>query len=106
MNMRELILICMCDVILACLIFCGVGMIFHGCDGENGSIDAARGLRPYSRRSGGGRMQGPRGRGVFRSRAQVPDPDAGMRRRTRFPQRSQLQGLGLTEYPPAVKNFT
>ena len=40
MNRRELILICMCDVILACLIFCGVGMIFHGCDGENGAIDA------------------------------------------------------------------
>lgn len=40
MNKRELILICMCEVILACLIFCGVGMIFHGCDGENGAIDA------------------------------------------------------------------
>ena len=26
----------MCEVILACLIFCGVGMIFHGCEGENG----------------------------------------------------------------------
>ena len=24
----------MCEVILACLIFCVVGMIFHGCDGE------------------------------------------------------------------------
>ena len=41
--------------------------------------------RPYRRRSGGGRMQGSRGRGVFRSRTQVPGPDAGMRRRARFP---------------------
>ena len=24
-----------------CLIFCSVGMIFHGCDGENETIDAA-----------------------------------------------------------------
>ena len=40
MNKRELILICMCEVILACLLFCGVGMIFHGCDGENDAIDA------------------------------------------------------------------
>lgn len=40
MNKRELILICLYMVILACLIFCGVGMIFHGCDGENGEIDA------------------------------------------------------------------
>lgn len=37
MNRRELILICMCEVILACLIFCGVGMVFHGCEGENGA---------------------------------------------------------------------
>ena len=43
MNRRELILICMCEVILACLIFCGVGMIFHGCDGENGAIEAPAG---------------------------------------------------------------
>ena len=35
MNRRELILVCIGEVILACLIFCGVGMIFHGCDGEN-----------------------------------------------------------------------
>ena len=41
MNRRELILVCIGEVILACLIFCGVGMIFHGCDGENGAIDAA-----------------------------------------------------------------
>ena len=41
MNRRELILICIGEVILACLIFCGVGMIFHGCDGENETIDAA-----------------------------------------------------------------
>ena len=40
MNRRELILICMCEVILACLIFCGVGMIFHGCEGENGAFVA------------------------------------------------------------------
>ena len=40
MNKRELILICMCEVILACLIFCGVGMIFHGCDGEKDAVDA------------------------------------------------------------------
>ena len=38
MNRRELILICLCEVILACLIFCGVGMIFHGCDGEKDAI--------------------------------------------------------------------
>ena len=40
MNKRELILICMCEVILACLIFCIVGMIFHGCEGEKDAIDA------------------------------------------------------------------
>ena len=40
MNRRELILICMCEVILACLLFCGVGMIFHGCEGEKDAIDA------------------------------------------------------------------
>ena len=43
MNRRELILIYLYEVILACLIFCSVGMIFHGCDGENGAIDAASG---------------------------------------------------------------
>ena len=47
MNRRELILVCIGEVILACLIFCGVGTIFHGCDGENDAIDAAV--------SGGGR---------------------------------------------------
>ena len=41
MNRRELILICLYEVILACLLFCSVGMIFHGCDGGNDSIDAA-----------------------------------------------------------------
>lgn len=41
MNRRELILICLYEVILACLLFCGVGMIFHECDGENETIDAA-----------------------------------------------------------------
>ena len=41
MNRRELILICLYEVILACLLFCGVGMIFHGCDGENETIDVA-----------------------------------------------------------------
>ena len=41
MNKRELILICLAEVVLACLIFCIVGMIFHGCDSENDSIDAA-----------------------------------------------------------------
>ena len=40
MNRRELILICLYEVILACLIFCSVGMIFHGCEGENDAIDA------------------------------------------------------------------
>lgn len=40
MNRRELILICLYEVILACLLFCSVGMIFHGCDSENDSIDA------------------------------------------------------------------
>ena len=40
MNRRELILICLCEVILACLIFCGVGMIFHGCEGEKDAIGA------------------------------------------------------------------
>lgn len=40
MNRRELILICMCEVILACLIFCGAGMIFHGCEGEKDAVDA------------------------------------------------------------------
>ena len=40
MNRRELILICLYEVILACLIFCGVGMIFHGCEGEKDAIDA------------------------------------------------------------------
>ena len=40
MNKRELILICLAEVVLACLIFCIVGMIFHGCDSENDSIDA------------------------------------------------------------------
>lgn len=39
MNKRELILICLAEVILACLIFCSVGMIFHGCDGEKDAID-------------------------------------------------------------------
>ena len=43
MNRRELILICLYEVILACLIFCSVGMIFHGCDGENGAIEASAG---------------------------------------------------------------
>ena len=41
MNRRELILICLYEVILACLLFCSVGMIFHECDGENETIDAA-----------------------------------------------------------------
>ena len=41
MNRRELILICICEVILAVLIFCGVGMIFHGCEGEKDAIDSA-----------------------------------------------------------------
>lgn len=40
MNRRELILICLYEVILACLIFCGVGMIFPGCEGEKDAIDA------------------------------------------------------------------
>ena len=40
MNKRELILICLYEVILACLIFCGVGMIFPGCEGEKDAIDA------------------------------------------------------------------
>ena len=40
MNRRELILICLYEVILACLLFCGVGMIFHGCDGEKTAINA------------------------------------------------------------------
>lgn len=67
MNRRELILICLYEVILACLLSCGVGMIFHECDGENETIDAVeKGQRPYRRRSGGGRMQGPCERGVFR----------------------------------------
>lgn len=43
MNRRELILVCIGEVILMCLLFCGVGMIFHGCDGENDSIDATKG---------------------------------------------------------------
>lgn len=43
MNRRELILVCIGEVILAVLIFCGVGMIFHGCDGENGAIEASAG---------------------------------------------------------------
>lgn len=43
MNRRELILVCMCEVILTVLIFCGVGTIFHGCDGENGAIEASAG---------------------------------------------------------------
>lgn len=41
MNRRELILICIGEVILACLLSCSVGMIFHGYDGENETIDAA-----------------------------------------------------------------
>lgn len=41
MNRRELILVCIGEVILTVLLFCGVGMIFHGCDGENDAIDAA-----------------------------------------------------------------
>lgn len=41
MNRRKLILICLYEVILACLLSCGVGMIFHECDGENETIDAA-----------------------------------------------------------------
>ncbi len=41
MNRRELILVCIGEVILACLIFCGVGVIFHGCEGEKDAIDAA-----------------------------------------------------------------
>ena len=41
MNKRELILICLAEVILACLIFCSVGTIFHGCDGEKDAIDTA-----------------------------------------------------------------
>lgn len=41
MNRRELILVCIGEVILTVLLFCGVGMIFHGCDGENEAIDAA-----------------------------------------------------------------
>ena len=40
MNKRELILICLAEVVLACLIFCSVGMIFHGCEGEKDTIDA------------------------------------------------------------------
>ncbi len=40
MNRRELILICMGEVILTCLIFCAVGMIFHGCEGKKDAIDA------------------------------------------------------------------
>lgn len=40
MNKRELILICLAEVVLACLIFCSVGMIFHGCSDKNDSIDA------------------------------------------------------------------
>ena len=40
MNKRELILICLAEVVLACLIFCSVGMIFHGCKGEKDAIDA------------------------------------------------------------------
>ena len=39
MNKRELIVICLYEVILACLIFCVVGMIFHGCDSKNDAID-------------------------------------------------------------------
>lgn len=41
MNRRELILVCIGEVILTVLLFCGVGMIFHGCDGENDAIDAS-----------------------------------------------------------------
>ena len=33
-------MICLYEVILACLIFCSVGMIFHGCEGEKDAIDA------------------------------------------------------------------
>ena len=42
MNKRELILICLAEVVLACLIFCGVGTIFHGCSDKNDSIDATK----------------------------------------------------------------
>lgn len=41
MNRRELILVCISEVILTVLLFCGVGMIFHGCDGKNDVIDAS-----------------------------------------------------------------
>lgn len=44
MNRRELILVCIGEVILAVLIFCGVGMIFHGCDSENDAIEASAGI--------------------------------------------------------------
>ena len=40
MNRRELILICLYEVILACLIFCAVGTIFHGCDDKSDAINA------------------------------------------------------------------
>lgn len=43
MNRRELILVCIGEVIMMCLLFCGVGMIFHGCDGENDAIEASAG---------------------------------------------------------------
>lgn len=42
MNRRELILICLYEVILACLIFCSVGTIFHGCSDKNDSNDATK----------------------------------------------------------------
>ena len=67
MNRRELILICLYEVILACLLSCGVGMIFHECDGENETIDAVeKGGGRTVVVPGGGRMQGPCEKGVFR----------------------------------------
>ena len=42
MNKRELILICLAEVVLACLIFCSVGTIFHGCSGKNDAADATK----------------------------------------------------------------
>ena len=41
-------MICIGEVILTCLIFCGVGMIFHGCEGEN---DAPVAVENDSRRT-------------------------------------------------------
>ena len=42
MNKRELILICLAEVVLACLIFCSVGTIFHGCSDKNDAADATK----------------------------------------------------------------